>query len=90
MVRLCHWLAGQELGVYHLLFADDGWIASVGKDFWKKALFWLFCMELLEFPISWKKVRGGLVVQWIGYQLDVENFSRGVSSKKVDWVVGWI
>lgn len=90
MVRLCHRLAGQELGVYHLLFADDGWIASVGKDFWKKALFWLFCMELLEFPISWKKVRGGLVVQWIGYQLDVENFSRGVSSKKVDWVVGWI
>ena len=30
------------------------------------------------------------MVQWIGYQLDVENFSRGVSSKKVDWVVGWI
>ena len=30
------------------------------------------------------------MAQWIGYQLDVENFSRGVSSKKVDWVVGWI
>ena len=90
MVRWCHKMAGKELGVYHLLFADDGWIASVGSDFWKKSLFWLFCMELLEFPISWNKVRGSLVVQWIGYQLDIQNFSRGVSDKKVDWVVRWI
>ena len=90
LVRLCHRLAGSSLGVYHLLFADDGWITSVGEHFWRKSLFWLFVMELAEFPISWKKVRGGLEVQWIGYQLDVDKFVRGVSAKKVRWVDEWI
>lgn len=90
LVRLCHRLAGLSLGVYHLLFADDGWITSVGEHFWRKALFWLFVMELAEFPISWKKVRGGLEVQWIGYQINVDEFSRGVSSKKVRRVDEWI
>ena len=90
LVRLCHRLAGSSLGVYHLLFADDGWITSVGEHFWRKSLFWLFVMELAEFPISWKKVRGGLEVQWIGYQLDVDKFARGVSAKKVRWVDEWI
>ena len=41
----------------------------MGEYFWRKMLFWLFALELVELPLSWKKVRGGLSVQWIGYQL---------------------
>ena len=71
-VRLLHRLGGQELGLLHLLFADDGWLTAVGEFFWRRLIFWMFCLELIEIPISWKKVRGGLKVQWIGYQLDVK------------------
>ena len=44
----------------------------------------------LLFAMSWKKVRGGERVQWIGYQLDVVSFSKGISKKKVQWVLEWI
>ena len=45
---------------------------------------------IAEVPISWEKVHGGDVVQWIGYEIDVRTFSRGVSAKKVEWVSNWI
>ena len=50
----------------------------------------MFCLELIEIPISWKKVRGGTKVQWIGYQLDVKDYEQGISERKVRWVLEWI
>lgn len=90
VVRLIHRLSGKELGLMHLLFADDGWLSSVGTDFWRRMLFWLFCLDLLEVPISWKKVRGGLSVQWIGYQINVDEFTKGIAERKVRWVLEWV
>ena len=90
VVRLLHRIAGRSMGVLHLLFADDGWLTSSGSFFWRRLLFWMFCLELVEVPISWKKVRGGLIVQWIGYQLDVELFRQGISDRKVKWILEWI
>ena len=90
LVRLCHRLAGRALGILHLLFADDGWMVATGSYFWRKCLFWLFVLDLVEVPLSWKKVRGGTCVQWIGYQLDVADFTKGISDKKVRWVEGWM
>lgn len=90
VVRLIHRLAGKELGLLHLLFADDGWLTALGEYFWRKMLFWLFVLELVEMPLSWKKVRGGLTVQWIGYQLDVDCRKKGISNRKVKWMLEWI
>ena len=90
VVRLGHVLAGVDLGILHLLFADDGWMVATGGFFWRKLLFWLFILDLLEIPLSWKKVRGGVKVQWIGYQIDVQMFEKGISSRKVKWVEEWI
>ena len=77
LVRTAHRLAGRELGSLHLLFADDGWLTAMGEFFWRRLLFWLFVLEVMEVPISYKKVRGGTVIQWIGYQLDVMKFEKG-------------
>eukprot|EP00438_Fugacium_kawagutii_P024076 Skav212939 [mRNA] locus=scaffold374:464240:467185:- [translate_table: standard] len=90
VVRLLHRIAGRELGSLHLLFADDGWLSALGSGFWRRMLFWVFCLDLLEIPLSWKKVRGGLVVQWIGYQIDVDKFLKGISDRKVRWIMEWI
>ena len=89
-IRLGHRVGGKDLGLLHLLFADDGWLVSVGDHFWRPMLLWLFILEIAEIPISWEKVHGGDVVQWIGYELDIRRFRRGVSAKKVVWVSGWI
>ena len=90
VIRAGHRLGGQGLGLLHLLFADDGWMVATGSGYWKKLLFWLFVLELLEVPLSWKKVKGGTRVQWIGYQLCVETYRKGISEKKVKWVEDWV
>ena len=90
LVRLGHRLAGEHLALWHLLYADDGWLTATGSQFWKKLLFWLFVLDLLEVPLSWKKVTGGVQVQWIGYHLDVHKYERGISEKKQAWVLDWI
>ena len=83
IVRLWHALSGDELGILHLLFADDGWMVATGDFFWRKLLYWLFVLGLLEVLLSWKKVRGGVQVQWIGYQIDLQHFMKGISDMKV-------
>eukprot|EP00438_Fugacium_kawagutii_P025749 Skav221045 [mRNA] locus=scaffold1448:254439:257677:+ [translate_table: standard] len=90
LIRVAHGLAGVPLGLWHLLFADDGWMVATGKWFWRKILFWFFVMDLFEFPISWKKVSGGVVCQWIGYELDVKSFRIGISEKKRRWLQDWV
>ena len=90
VVRIAHKIGGRTLGLLHLLFADDGWLVAVGKQYWRPILFWLFVLELMEVPLSWEKVKGGTKVEWIGYVLDVDRFERGISEKKVKWVSEWI
>ena len=85
-VRLSHLLGGRDLGLLHLLFADDGWMVSVGRFYWRPMLFWLFVLELVEIPLSWNKVSGGTKVQWIGYDLDVDCLKRGFLPRRSD---GW-
>eukprot|EP00435_Cladocopium_sp_Y103_P027686 s1708_g6.t2 len=89
-VRLIHRLADKHLSLWHLLFADDGWMVAIGKWFWRKLLYWFFVLDLLEFPIAWHKVAGGVVVQWIGYQLDLGQFSVGISDRKRCWIKDWV
>lgn len=51
MVRTAHRLSGRDLGVLHLLFADDGWMVALGEFFWRRLLFWLFVLEVMEVPL---------------------------------------
>eukprot|EP00913_Durusdinium_trenchii_P031085 g29109.t1 len=51
---------------------------------------WLFIFELLEIPVTWKKVRGGAEVDWIGYHLNVATFERGINDSKKAWILKWI
>ena len=62
---------------------------ALGSYFWRRLLYWLFILDICEIPLSWKKVRGGTTVQWIGYQLDVQTFKKGISEKKVRWMLDW-
>lgn len=88
--RCTHRILGRHMGVLHLIYADDGWTAATGKAFWKKILMWLFVFELFEIPITWKKVRGGAQVDWIGYHLNVSTIARGINESKRRWIQKWI
>ena len=90
VIRLNHRMGGSRYGLLHLLYADDGWAVATGQDFWQKLLFWMFVLDLLEVPISWRKVGGGASVSWIGYQLDLYKYELGISEKKQRWILGWV
>lgn len=38
IIRMSHRLSGPELALFHLLYADDGWLAATGTRFWMKLL----------------------------------------------------
>ena len=90
LIRCFHLLAGLLWAVYHLLYADDGWLVSQGSDFGYKCLFWLFLLEMFEVPVAWKKVRGGVRLQWIGYELSLDSYQVGISERKREWILRWV
>ena len=92
LIRSFHMLAGVLWAVYHLLYADDGWLAAQGKYFGYSytCLFWLFLFDLFEVPLSWRKLRGGVRLQWIGYELSLDAFQVGISQRKREWIVKWV
>ena len=89
-VRCSHRLLGRRFGLLHLIYADDGWLAAVGKDFWRRMMMWFFVYELLEIPVTWAKVRGGTEVNWIGYCLNIHTYQKGINLSKKTWIVSWI
>ena len=37
-------------------------------------------MVVLKLPLSWKKLKGGNQIEWIGYALDMKRFQLGVTA----------
>ena len=50
----------------------------------------IFVLVLLNVPISWKKVHGGVEAEWIGYWIDMARFELGISEKRAQWATRWL
>ena len=46
--------------------------------------------EALGVPMKWKKYRGGLRYQWIGFEVDFDRFTLGISTSRAEWVRNWL
>ena len=91
MVRLAHYLVPAFLRQFWLLlYADDGKNTAGGDRREHPLLFHLFLLEVLGTPIKWKKVHGGIEVEWVGYWLDYRRFEMGISESRALWVRGWL
>ena len=90
VTRWAHYLSAGAYELYHLLFADDGLLGAHGADCWRRILYWFFVMDVVEVPITWKKVAGGAQLGWIGYEADIQHYLKGIGDSKVAWVLGWI
>ena len=89
LFRVFHQVIPSDAALYLMLFADDGLLLTSGEDY-HTLLFALFIyLELMEVPLSWPKTRGGLEVEWIGYTVNLKDWTLGVSKKKVDWLRTW-
>ena len=88
--RLTHYLQGLEHALWQLLYSDDGWVTGRSRYAERDLLFHLFILVILGTPMAWHKFRGGAVLEWIGYALDLKRFELGVSELRLSWVVKWL
>ena len=75
--------------VVQLLFADDNRLQSNGKKKYDNLLLALFLWILVGTPLSWHKCKGGLSCEWVGYWVDYQRFSLGISESRCLWLVKW-
>ncbi len=72
---------------FQLLFADDLKLVVSGEtkylDLWSMIVVWL----LVGTPFSWKKFRGGLELDYVGFWTDYARFRIGLSEKRAAWVI---
>ena len=73
-----------------LLFADDCLLLASGPSEIVDIGTVILVRSALGVPYKWNKFRGGLVVQWIGYEIDWEKGLLGISEKRAAWLVDWL
>ena len=90
LLRLLLRIFGKRLLLWILLFADD-WLILSGGTMWKDGVVLpLFMLRVLGVPISWKKVTSGLVVSWIGLEINLRDWRLGLSERRAAWIIGWL
>ena len=50
----------------------------------------MFILAVLDSPLAWHKVGGGVQSDWVGYFLDVGRFEIGISMSRAAWAVNWL
>ena len=89
-MRLGHYFVGFYDALYTLLYSDDGMLTGRTDHPERGILAFLLVLVLTKVPLSWKKVKGGDRVEWIGYALDLGRFSMGISASRAAWASRWL
>lgn len=74
---------------WQMIFADDLQLLAGGADKWHSLIIAILAWAMIGTPFSWKKFRGGLELDWVGYWLDVKRFEVGISQKRISWLLKW-
>jgi hypothetical protein len=75
---------------WQLIFSDDlKWLAY-GRDKFRDILLAILVWELFGTPIAWKKGKGGISTDWLGYWLDYGKFELGISEQRAEWLRKWL
>ncbi len=75
---------------FTLLFADAWWFTASGKYFAETLLCALLYLRVFGVPITWKKLTGGFVLAWIGYEVDLWSHILGMSERRAAWLAKWL
>ncbi|CAL1153097.1 unnamed protein product, partial [Cladocopium goreaui] len=87
--RAVYYLTG-TLKLFLLTYVDDLLFITQGKAATDAIVVALLFMVVLGVPLSWHKCKGGTQVEWVGYYVDLEQKSVGISEKRADWICNWV
>eukprot|EP00971_Amphidinium_carterae_P338091 6475264-Amphidinium_carterae.2 len=89
--RLVMHILGPDEWLQMLIFVDDLLFLAKGPGKFEAILLCLLLWTLMGTPFSWRKLRGGLKLQWIGYALcsGVRPHGAGLSDERAAWLSRW-
>ena len=71
----------------HHLVADDYHLEASGSEYRAALLvFFVFC-DTVGIHLSWHKISGGDVTNWVGFEMLHRSYKLGVSQRRADWFV---
>ena len=73
-----------------IIYVDDMHIATVGQDKFTRLWMLLVAYEMLGAPFSYKKFRGGLSAEFVGYFLDYREVAVGIVVRRGTWLSDFI
>ena len=71
-------------------YADDLEVMAPNKAGRYGAVLTFAVMAAVGAPFKWKKQRGGLVSDWVGFTTDYKVYALGLSERRAAWVVSWV
>ncbi len=89
-VRAAHYVADPAAELWLLLMADDLKAESTSPRPHHAIVALLIFFRILNLPISWSKIQGGAVIQWIGYELHMDEHSLGITARRASHAVAWL
>ena len=81
-------VTGPALPLWAFLLADDWELPARGPNLARTLLIAIWAMVVFKVPISWK-MPGGRIFNWVGYELNLEESSLGISERRATWLCGW-
>ena len=76
--------------LWQLIYVDDIHWAVSGRHRFVILIGSLVLWTAAGTPWSWKKTRGGVEVEWVGYWVDYSRFVAGISEARSVWLINWI
>eukprot|EP00974_Lingulodinium_polyedra_P091413 8861582-Lingulodinium_polyedra.AAC.1 len=89
ILRLLYAVLGPDFPVYAWLYSDDGALIGAGPKFAVTIGIAFLFLAVLGVPLSWRKVRGGTSLEWVGFVVDVREFRLGVTARRRAWAASW-
>ena len=90
LLRLLYRVVPERALFWGMVLADDFKFEAAGPDFVEVLLLVVLTAEVLGFPWSWGKLRGGTDFTWVGYQHQLREHALGLSENRAAWLRGWL
>ena len=83
-------ITGPSLPLWALLFADDWSLSAGGPNFVATLLIAIWAMPVFKVTVSWPTCPGWKRLIGVGYELNFEELTLGISDRRASWLLGWL
>ena len=73
-----------------LVYVDDMLWITRDKMGIEKTILIIYFMTVLGLPFAWKKVKGGVDLAWVGFEISLKGSKLGLSVARSQWLVKWL